>query len=60
MSRGGEREAVTASDIRLVRKKTGAGTIDCRKALEAVGGDVEKAVEYLKERGIGGPKRIWT
>jgi hypothetical protein len=51
---------VTSDKIKAVRKATRAGTIDCRKALESTGGDVEKAVEYLRERNIGTPKKVWT
>jgi translation elongation factor EF-Ts len=51
---------VTGPKIKAVRKETRAGTIDCRKALEATGGDVQKAIEYLRERKIGTPKKVWT
>jgi translation elongation factor EF-Ts len=51
---------VTGEKIKAVRKETRAGTIDCRKALEATGGDVQKAIEYLRERKIGTPKKVWT
>jgi hypothetical protein len=53
-------DLVTGDKIKAVRKETRAGTIDCRKALESTGGDVDKAVEYLRERGIGTPKKVWT
>ena len=39
---------ITASDVAALRKKTGAGMMDCKKALEEAGGDLEKAVEVLK------------
>ncbi len=51
---------VTGPKIKAVRKETKAGTLDCRKALEETGGDVAKAVEYLREKGLGGPKKVWT
>lgn len=51
---------VTGAAIKAVRKETRAGTIDCRKALEATGGDITKAVEYLRERRIGTPRKVWT
>jgi translation elongation factor EF-Ts len=51
---------VTGAKIKAVRKETRAGTIDCRKALEATGGDVPKAIEYLRERKIGTPTKVWT
>jgi translation elongation factor EF-Ts len=53
-------DLVTGDKIKAVRKETRAGTIDCRKALESTGGDVQKAVEYLRERNIGTPKKVWT
>jgi elongation factor Ts len=43
---------VTAKDVQLLRQRTGAGMMDCKKALEETGGDVEKAVEYLRKKGI--------
>ena len=53
-------EVVTGPKIKAVRKETRAGTLDCRKALEETGGDVQKAIDYLKERKIGTPKKVWT
>ena len=43
---------VTAKDVQVLRARTGAGMMDCKKALEETGGDVEKAVEYLRKKGI--------
>ncbi|MDD4002845.1 MAG: translation elongation factor Ts, partial [Clostridia bacterium] len=40
------------SDITALRSRTGVGITDCKNALEATGGDIEKAVEYLREKGI--------
>ncbi len=60
MDRSVQGGGITGAQIKAVRKETRAGTIDCRKALEATGGDVAKAVEYLRERRIGTPKRVWT
>ncbi|QYJ15059.1 Elongation factor Ts, mitochondrial [Rubrobacter xylanophilus DSM 9941] len=57
---GGNRKGITGEQVKAVRRQTGAGAIDCRKALEAVGGDVARAVEHLRRRGIGTPKKIWT
>lgn len=51
---------VTAAKIKAVRKETRAGTLDCRKALEATAGDVDQAIAHLRERGIGTPKKVWT
>jgi elongation factor Ts len=35
-----------------LRNKTGAGMMDCKKALEQTGGDIEKAIDYLRKRGV--------
>lgn len=43
---------VTAQMVKDLREATGAGPLDCKKALEANGGDVQKAVEYLREKGL--------
>ena len=42
---------ITSATVKLLREKTGAGMMDCKKALEASGGDMEKAVEYLRKKG---------
>ena len=42
----------TASDVMNLRQRTGAGMMDCKKALTESNGDVEKAVEILREKGI--------
>jgi elongation factor Ts len=39
---------ISASDVAALRKQTGAGMMDCKKALEEAGGDLEKAVEVLR------------
>jgi elongation factor Ts len=44
--------AVTAAQINELRKSTGAGMLDCKKALEETGGDFEKAVDYLRTKGL--------
>ena len=43
--------AITAKEVQELRARTGAGMMDCKKALEETGGDMEKAVEYLRARG---------
>lgn len=43
---------ITALMVKELREKTGAGMLDCKKALEETGGDIDKAVDYLRERGI--------
>ena len=44
--------AFTAADVKNLREMTGAGMMDCKKALTAADGDAEKAVEWLREKGI--------
>ncbi len=43
---------ITARDVKELREKTGAGMMECKKALEASGGDFNKAIEYLRQKGI--------
>jgi elongation factor Ts len=42
----------TAKDVQELRRRTGAGMMECKKALEETAGDMEKAVEYLRKKGI--------
>jgi elongation factor Ts len=44
--------AVTTEMIKELRESTGAGILDCRKALENAGGDFDKAVDFLREKGL--------
>jgi elongation factor Ts len=44
--------AVTAAQINELRKSTGAGMLDCKKALEETGGEFEKAVDFLRTKGL--------
>jgi elongation factor Ts len=44
--------AVTTEQIKELREATGAGILDCRKALEQAGGDFDKAFDYLREKGL--------
>src|SRR5574344_622217 len=44
--------AVSTQDIVKLRERTGAGIMDCKNALVENNGDIEKAVEYLREKGI--------
>lgn len=44
--------AITAAQINELRKATGAGMLDCKKALEEVGGDMEQAIDYLRKKGL--------
>ena len=42
---------VTSKDVKELRDRTGAGMMDCKKALEESGGNIDKAVEYLRKTG---------
>ena len=44
--------AITIEQIKALREATGAGIMDCRKALEQSDGDVDKALEHLREKGM--------
>ena len=43
---------IKASDVKELRERTGAGMLDCKKALEATNGDMEQAIDWLREKGI--------
>lgn len=44
--------AITAAMVKELRERTQAGMMDCKKALNEVNGDMEKAIEYLRENGL--------
>ena len=44
--------AFTAADVKNLRERTGVGMMDCKKALAASDGDMDKAIEYLREKGL--------
>ena len=44
--------AVTAAMVKELREKTGAGMLDCKKALEEANGEISKAAEILREKGL--------
>ena len=44
--------AISASMVKELREKTGAGMMDCKKALTNTDGDMDKAVEWLRENGL--------
>ncbi len=48
---------IDRSQVKELRDKTGAGVMDCKKALEKTSGNVEKAVEYLREKGIAAAQK---
>ena len=42
----------TAADVKTLREMTSVGMMDCKKALTECDGDMDKAVEYLREKGL--------
>ena len=44
--------AISAKDVKELRERTGAGMMDCKKALTANDGDMQKAIDWLREKGI--------
>ena len=44
--------AITAKQVKELREMTGAGMMDCKKALTATEGDFDKAIEFLREKGL--------
>ncbi|GGI30769.1 elongation factor Ts [Staphylococcus chromogenes] len=44
--------AISAKLVKELREKTGAGMMDCKKALQETDGDIDKAIDYLREKGI--------
>lgn len=49
--------AVTAAMVKELREMTGAGMMDCKKALAATEGDMDKAVDFLREKGLAGAQK---
>ncbi len=49
--------AIKAEDVKTLREKTGAGMMDCRKALEETSGDIDKAIEVLRKRGVASAEK---
>ncbi len=49
--------AFTASDVKELREMTGCGMMDCKKALSATDGDKDKAIEYLREKGLAAQQK---
>ena len=50
----------TAQDVKALREKTGVGMMDCKKALTEANGDMDKAVDYLRERGLAAAQKKAT
>ena len=49
--------AITAQQVKELREQTGAGMMDCKKALTETDGNLEEAVKWLREQGITSCKR---
>ena len=48
---------ITAEQVKQLREKTGVGMMDCKNALKETDGDIEKAVEYLRKKGIASAQK---
>jgi elongation factor Ts len=48
---------ITAGMVKELREKTGAGMMDCKKALAETGGDLEKAVDSLRQKGLASARK---
>ena len=49
--------SISAAQVRELRDKTGSGIMDCKKALAETKGDVEAAIDYLREKGLASAKK---
>ena len=49
---------ITAALVKELRERTGAGMMDCKKALSATDGDLEKAIDFLREKGLAAAANI--
>ena len=49
--------AFTAQDVKALREKTGVGMMECKKALAEADGDMEKAIDFLRERGLAAAQK---
>ena len=52
--------AITAQDVKALREKTGVGMMECKKALTESNGDMEKAIDYLREKGLSASEKKST
>ncbi len=48
---------ISAQDVKALREKTGAGIMECKKSLAESNGDIDKAVKYLREKGLAEAKK---
>src|SRR3954470_15537257 len=49
---------ISAKDVKALRERTGAGMMDCKKALTESSGDVDKAIEWLRVKGLSGAAKL--
>ena len=49
--------AFTAMDVKALREKTGVGMMECKKALTEADGDMDKAIDFLRERGLAAAEK---
>jgi len=49
---------VTASDVKALRERTAAGMMDCKRALQETGGDMDAAMEWLRVKGLSGAAKL--
>jgi elongation factor Ts len=49
---------ISAKDVKALRERTGAGMMDCKKALAESGGDADKAIEWLRVKGLSGAAKL--
>src|SRR4051812_21729052 len=52
MRKGEQLVDISATDVKNLREKTGAGVMDCKRALQEAGGDMDKASEALRQKGL--------
>ena len=48
---------ISAKDVAALRKTTGAGMMDCKRALEETGGDIDEAKDWLRQKGLAGASK---
>ena len=48
---------ITSAMVKELREKTGAGMMDCKRALQEAGGDMEKAVDWLRKKGLASAQK---
>ena len=50
---------ITAALVKELRERTGAGMMDCKKALVECDGDMDKAIDFLREKAVSLPRAWW-